>query len=292
MSRVAVAGDRPTGRLHLGNLAGSLAGRAALQETHRCVFLVADLRALADPLLDIRGLSRELVLDWMSAGLDPGRSTFALQSLLPEIGELSLLLDALYPRLLGRAPRAADLLLFRPDEVPVGEEQAGDVEVAREIARRFNLSFGRVFTEPRAVVGRTLPGVDGAARMSKSQGNAIHLSDGPREVERRVRAMSWEAALACHAAFNPDRGEVEDLRRRCRPGDVEAKERLARVLNARLEPLRQRRRELERIDTEDLLREGSRRAREFAACALEEVRARVRLPPATGRSRPGSSLHA
>jgi tryptophanyl-tRNA synthetase len=171
--RVAVAEDRPTGRLHLGHLVGSLRNRVALQETHRCVFLVADLRALAEPPLDIRGFSREIVLDWLSVGLDPHRSTFALQSLVPEIGQLAALLSSVAPTSL----TAAGLLLFRADEVPVGLEEAGEVELARDLARRFNLTYGRVFAEPRAVPGSALAGT-------------IFLSDGPGDVERRLDAMT------------------------------------------------------------------------------------------------------
>lgn len=260
--RVAVAEDRPTGRLHVGHLVGSLRNRVALQETHRCLFLVADLRALADPPLDIRGFSREIVLDWLSVGLDPQRSTFVLQSLVPEIGALFALLSRVVPTT--RAfplLMAADLLLFRADEVPVDVEEAGDVELVRELARRFNLTYGPVFSEPGVVLGRALSG-------------AILLSDGPGDVERRVAAMPEEERVGYQEAFGADR------------------EGLAAAVNRVLEPIRERRARLDGTDAEELLREGSRRAREMAGPALEEARVRARLLPATGRSRPASAYHA
>lgn len=260
--RVAVAEDRPTGRLHLGHLVGSLRNRVALQETHRCVFLVADLRALEDTPLDIRGFTREIVLDWLSVGLDPRRSTFALQSLVPEIGELWALLSRVAPS--SRAfplLTAADLLIFRADEVPVGPEGAADVGLVRELARRFNLTYGPVFAEPGAVLGGSLPAT-------------ISLSDGPRDVERRVAAMTDEERAGYQEAFHADRDG------------------LAGAVNRTLDPIRERRARLSGADPEELLREGSRQAREIAVPALEEVRVRARLLPATGRSRTASAYHA
>jgi tryptophanyl-tRNA synthetase len=321
---VVVAGDRPTGRLHLGHLVGSLEGRRRLQDSHRSIFLVADLHALTDrrgPDPELRRHCREIVLDWMSAGLDPARATFALQSRIPEIGQLAVLLSMLCP--VARAERiptlkeaatsdalslgllgypvlmAADVLLFQATDVPVGEDQESHLELVRELARRFNQTYGELFPEPRPLLSDVprLVGTDGARKMSKSLDNAIHLSDAAEEVERRVRGMFTDPqrvrsdipgrvegnpVFVYHELFNADRAEVEDLKNRYRAGrvgDVEVKTRLARALNLYLEPIRQRRRQLERerTDAEAILREGTARAREAARPTLDAARERMGL---------------
>jgi tryptophanyl-tRNA synthetase len=332
---VAVSGDRPTGRLHLGHLIGSLRDRLALQETHRCYFLVADLHFLtthAGRTAEAGPHTAEIVLDWMSAGLDPGRSAFVLQSAVPEIAELAVVLSMLCP--VPRARRiptlkekiaegnlgesyslgllaypvlmAADVLAFRATAVPVGEDQLPHLELVRELARRFNRAFGPAFEEPRPFGGAPrLVGTDGARKMSKSAGNAIFLSDDPATVARRVRGMFTDPrrirgdvpgtvegnpVFEYHDRFNPDRAEVEDLKARYRAGrvgDVEVKDRLAKAVNAVLDPIRERRRQLEsrRAAVPEILAEGSRRARRAARQTLEEVlhRMGIGLPAARRR---------
>ncbi len=332
---VLVAGDRPTGRLHLGHWVGSLEERVALQDENRCYFLVADLHALTthhDRAEEVRAFTLEVVLDWMSVGLDPKRSMFVLQSQIPEVAELAVVLSSLcsvprarrVPALKETVPdlgtdenislgllsypilMAADVLLFRADRVAVGEDQLGHVELVRELARRFNHLYGPYFVEPEPVLGRAsrLVGTDGAAKMSKSRGNAIYLSDDRATVERRVHGMFTDPrrvrsdipgqvednpVFIYHGHFNPDRAEVEDLRSRYRAGkvgDVEVKEKLARALNAFLDPIRERRRELEsRKETLwEILWEGSRQARRVANESLRSILGHLPLavPPRSG----------
>ena len=214
-----LTGDRPTGRLHLGHYVGTLRNRVALQDDYDCFFLLADLHLLTtrlERLDEIRANAREIVLDYLSVGIDPARSTIVLQSLIPQTAELQLIFSMLVtvPRL-QRVPtlkevmkdlhiqqpslgllaypvlQAADILIVRGEIVPVGKDQASHLEVTREIARRFNEQFAPVFPEPKTRIGDvgTLPGVDGKAKMSKSLDNAIYLSDDPEDVRRKVMGM-------------------------------------------------------------------------------------------------------
>jgi tryptophanyl-tRNA synthetase len=214
-----LTGDRPTGPLHLGHYVGSLENRLRLQDEYECFFIIADFHVLTTAYEDpspVRDNVRELVLDYLSVGIDPEKSTIYLQSLVPEVAEISLLFGMLVsvPRL-QRIPtlkdvirdlkletaslgllsypvlQSADILMVKGEVVPVGKDQASHVELTREIARRFNTLYGPVFPEPQALVGRvpTLPGTDGMKKMSKSLGNTIFLSDDEKTVERRVMSM-------------------------------------------------------------------------------------------------------
>ncbi|HEX9246684.1 MAG TPA: tryptophan--tRNA ligase [bacterium] len=214
-----LTGDRPTGRLHVGHYVGSLENRLRMQEEYECFFLIADYHVLttgAEKTREIAGNIRELVLDYLSVGIDPAKSTIYLQSLVPEVAVLHLIFSMLttVPRL-QRVPtlkevmrdlkletaslgllsypvlQAADILMVRADVVPVGKDQASHLEVTREIARRFNEQYGEVFPEPRTLTGRvgTLVGTDGQAKMSKSLDNAIYLSDDAATVTRKVGKM-------------------------------------------------------------------------------------------------------
>jgi tryptophanyl-tRNA synthetase len=214
-----LTGDRPTGKLHLGHWVGSLENRVRLQDEYECFFLVADYHMLTtrlENLGEIEQYVRDLVLDYLPAGIDPERSVVYLQSLAPQVAELHLLLSMMItvPRL-QRVPslkemmrnlhieqpsygllgypvlQAADILMVRANLVPVGKDQASHLEVTREIARRFNDLFGPVFPEPETLIGDvpTLVGTDGKAKMSKSLNNTIFLSDDAQTVERRVRSM-------------------------------------------------------------------------------------------------------
>jgi tryptophanyl-tRNA synthetase len=259
------------------------------------------------------------VLDYLSVGMDPERSTIFLQSLVPEIPELYMLFSMLVsvPRL-QRMPalkevmrdlkletatlglleypvlQAADILCVRGDVVPVGKDQASHVELTREIARRFNDLYRPVFPEPEALIGEvpTLPGTDGKTKMSKSVGNAIFLSDDAETVRRKVMSMYTDPTrihatdpghvrgnpvFTYHDAFNGDKEEVADLKRRYRRGrvgDVEVKQRLIRVLDAFLEPIRERRARYEARPglTEEIVEAGSRRARQEAQETLRLAR--------------------
>lgn len=216
-----LTGDRPTGKLHLGHYVGSLKNRVRLQDEYECFFIIADLHTLTtrperSAIESIGENAREMVLDYLSVGIDPQRSTIYLQSAVPEIYELNLLFEMLVtvPRLqrlpsLKDMARSADLqempfgllgypvlqsgdiLLPRAHLVPVGKDNEAHVELTREIARRFNYLYGEVFPIPDVLVGEvpTLVGTDGSAKMSKSLNNAILLSDDEKTVEKKVRGM-------------------------------------------------------------------------------------------------------
>ena len=310
-----LTGDRPTGKLHLGHYVGSLANRVRLQDEYECFFIIADLHTLTtrperEHILEIRHNVREIVLDYLAVGIDPEKSTIFVQSAIPGTYELNLIFEMLtsVPRLeripslkeMARDARletmpfgllgypvlqAADILLPRAHLVPVGKDNQAHVELARELARRFNRLYGQVFPIPAVLLSEvpTLVGIDGV-RMSKSRGNAIYLSDDAETVERkahgmytdprRVRAdvpgrVEGNPIFVYHDVFNPDRDEVEDLKERYRQGkvgDVEVKRKLARAINAFLEPLRERRATYETQPglVDDILIEGVRSTRSVA----------------------------
>ena len=215
-----VSGMRPTGRLHLGHLIGALGNWVPLQAQYDCFYFVADWHALTSDFADTNQLTSytyENVADWIGAGLDPEKSTFFVQSLVPEHAELYLLLSMVVPvPWLERVPtykeqqdnlkdkdlssigflgypllQTADVAMYDAQFVPVGEDQVAHLELAREAVRRFNNFFGEVLVEPQPLLttfGR-LPGLDGDKKMSKSLGNTIHLSDEPDEVKKKVMRM-------------------------------------------------------------------------------------------------------
>ena len=286
-----LTGDRPTGPLHLGHYVGTLANRVRLQDEYEVFLLVADYHALTrhvekEHVVATRQFTRDLVLDYLSVGIDPDKTTIYVQSDVPSVCELHLLFSMLttVPRL-DRVPtlkevmdaenieqatygllgypvlQAADILHVKAHLVPVGKDQASHLEVTREIARRFNFLYGEVFPEPDTLIGDvpTLLGTDGKAKMSKSLGNAIMLSDDAKTVEQKVRGMYTDPTriradipanpegnpvFQYHDAFNPNKNEVEDLKARYRTGkvgDVEVKKKLAVALDNFLEPIRERR---------------------------------------------------
>jgi tryptophanyl-tRNA synthetase len=317
-----LTGDRPTGKLHLGHYVGSLHNRVELQEDYDCLFIIADLHMLTtqpkkEQVERVARNVRDIVLDYLAAGIDPAQSTIFLQSAVPETYELNLLLGMLVsvPRL-ERLPslkdmardanldvmpfgllgypvlQAADILLPRAHLVPVGQDNEAHVEVTREIARRFNRLYGEVFPIPDVLSeGPTLVGTDGQGKMSKSRGNAIFLSDDAETVKRKVMGMYTDPrrvradipgrvegnpVFVYHDAFNPDPGEVEDLKERYRQGkvgDVEVKRKLARAINGFLDPLRERRAYYESQPglVDDILLEGIRRTRGIAQETMKKV---------------------
>ena len=319
-----LTGDRPTGRLHLGHLVGSLRNRVRLQDEYECFFIIADLHTLTTrperQAISLIGENvHEIVLDYLAAGIDPQRSSIFLQSAVPETYELNLIFEMLVtvPRLerlpslkdMARAEdleqlpfgllgypvlQAADILLPRAQLVPVGKDNEAHVEVTREIARLFNTLYGEVFPLPESLIGEvpTLVGTDGKARMSKSLGNAIYLSD-PADVvtvkvmqmytdPKRVRAdipgtVEGNPVFIYHDAFNPDKEEVAELKERYRQGkvgDVEVKRRLATALNLALDPLRDQRAKLASRAglVEEVLVEGTARLRVEARQTMALVR--------------------
>lgn len=217
---ILVTGDRPTGKLHIGHLVGSLENRVKFQDDYDCFFLVADLHMLTthyDKVKEVERNTLEMVMDWLAVGMDPERSTFYVQSQIPYITELYAMLAMIcgVPRaeriptlkekiqdmgvgenysvgLLGYPVlMAADILMFKATKVPVGEDQLSHIELTRELARRFNFLYGDFFAEPDPVISETsrLVGTDGNRKMSKSLDNCIYLSDDAKEVETRVRSM-------------------------------------------------------------------------------------------------------
>lgn len=323
--RRVLTGDRPTGKLHLGHYIGSLQARVRYQNDpqYECYFIIADLHALTTQpkkadILAMRENIREMVLDYLAVGIDPEKSTIFVQSAVPETYQLNLIFEMLVtlPRLtrlptikdMARAAnidvdalpfglvgypvlQAADILLPRAHVVPVGRDNLAHVELAREIARRFNRYYGKVFPLPEAVVPEVevLPGIDGEAKMSKSRGNAILLSDDPETVRQKVMQMKTSSRhpeepgdptkslpLLYHRLFNDDKEEVQELWERYSKGgitDKEIKERLARALNRFLDPIRERRvYYAQRADwVEEILVEGTRRMRRIARETMEMV---------------------
>lgn len=323
MKRI-LTGDRPTGRLHLGHLVGTLRNRTLLQEEYDCYFLIADLHTLTtrpDPqrIAEIPGNIEQMLLDYLAVGIDPERSVIYLQSAVPEVYELNLLFEMLVtvPRLsripslkdMARAAglvempfgllgypvlQAADILLARADAVPVGRDNESHVELAREIARRFNSTYGEVFPVPEVIPGEvpSLVGTGGKAKMSTSLNNAIYLSDDADTVRSKVFSMYTDPArvradipgkvrgnpvFVYHDLFNPDKEQVSDLKeryRRGKVGDVEVKQKLAAALNDYLEPVRQKRGTYEKDAPRlrKILRSGTRRMQEEAALTMRMVR--------------------
>jgi tryptophanyl-tRNA synthetase len=318
-----LTGDRPThDAFHLGNYAGTLANRVRLQDEYDTFLFLADLHLLTTRLNDLNEIQdniRGLVLDYLSVGIDHEKTTIYLQSLVPEVLELSWIFMSLVsvPRA-QRIPtlkevvrdlkletasmallsypilQAADILMVKGDLVPVGKDQLSHVELTREIARRFNDTFAPVFPVPEPLVGSvpTLPGLDGQAKMGKSLGNAIFLTDDADTVRRKVMSMYTDPkriradipgrvqgnpVFTYHDAFNDDEAEVDDLKARYRKGtvgDVEVKQKLTAALNRFLDPIRERRARFaeETGLVEEILRQGTARARDECLQTLAEAR--------------------
>ena len=234
---ILVTGDRPTGSLHLGHYVGTLENRLKLQNDYECFFLIADLHMLTthnERVSELRENIESLVIDWLSIGLDPNKSCFYLQSLVPEINELTLLLSMIcsVPRV-QRIPTlkektaqmgdnenysvgllsypilmSADILIFNANKVPVGEDQLSHVELARELSRRFNSLYGETIVEPEPLISEfsRLVGIDGKSKMSKSLNNCIYLSDNEDQVMKKVMKMFTDPNRT-----SPDvPGKVED----------------------------------------------------------------------------------
>lgn len=319
-----LTGDRPTGKLHLGHYVGSHKNRVKLQDEYDCFFIVADYHTLTtapekEKILQIKENTRRLVLDYLSIGIDSQKSTIYLQSGVPEVCELALLFSMLIsvPRL-QRVPtlkevmrdlkietaslgllfypvlQAADILMVRANLVPVGKDQASHLEVTREIARRFNELYGETFPLPDTLIGEvpTLPGTDGKAKMSKSLGNCIYLSDDAKTVEEKVMNMYTDPTRIHPTdpghiegnpvfiyldAFGMDKEKIpeyKELYQTGKVGDVEVKKYLTFVLNEFLEPIRQKRKEFEKNPTlvDQILREGTQKAKTEAQKTLQLAR--------------------
>lgn len=318
-----LTGDRPTGPLHLGHYVGTLKNRVKLQSEFDCFFIMADLHTLTtdfskEKTSTIRDRVRGLVLDYLSVGIDPAKCTIYQQSKVPQVTYLASLFTNLItvPRA-ERVPtlkdvirdlhlqqpslgllnypvlQAADILMVKANLVPVGKDQESHVEVTREIADTFNKTYGEVFPIPKALIGEggTLVGTDGQAKMSKSIGNCIYLSDDEDTVNKKVRGMYTDPTrikatdpgkvegnpvFIYHDTFNDNKAEVEDLKNRYRQGtvgDVEVKTKLALAINKFLTPIRDRRAQFEgKFDLIDgIIEDGSKKAASEAQKTLDEV---------------------
>lgn len=320
---IILTGDRPTGPLHLGHYVGSLRNRVELQHTHRQYVLLADAQAVTDNADDpakVRLSVTEVALDYLAVGIDPDISTICVQSALPALAELTLLYlnfvtvarlernptikDEIQARGFGRdipagflcypASQAADITAFKATIVPVGEDQAPIIEQTNELVRRLNRQAGRtLLPEAKALIPRTgrLPGVDGKAKMSKSQGNAIALSASDAEIEAAVQRMYTDpnhlrasdpgriegnVVFTYLDAFDTDVEAVAELKAHYRKGglgDMPLKRRLTSILQATLAPIRERRTVLARDPDYimDVLRTGTARSREVTERTKQEV---------------------
>src|SRR5918994_5026164 len=250
---IIVSGARPTGRLHLGHLHGALKNWNRLQENYRCYFFVADWHALTTDYASPQGINqstREMVMDWLSIGLEPTRSVVFRQSRVKEHAELHLLYSMITPvpwlernptykeqikELVGKdlstygflgypVLQAADIVMYKGSKVPVGVDQAPHVELTREIVRRFNQIYRPVFPEPEVLLTETqkLPGLDGR-KMSKSYNNAVFLSDPPEEIDKKLsRMMTDPARVKRTDPGEPEKCPAFELHKiYCTPEDIE-----------------------------------------------------------------------
>lgn len=308
-----LTGDRPTGRLHLGHLVGSLRERVALQGTHECFNIVADLHTLttrprAEQIRELPHNVRDMVLDLLSVGIDPEQTVIYLQSGVPAVYDLAILLQMLTPTarlqqldsvrdmaaaaniegqmslgLLGYPVlQAADILMARAELVPVGGDNLAHVEIARELATRFNELYGPLFTPPQARSSRVrmLPGVgdedDRARKMSKSVQNAIWLIDDTATVRAKVKTLDRAGLAAFADAFVADVAEREALVAGAEGDTSEAAlvDAVCSAIERELAPIRARRAELgdERGRIEEILVDGTISARQVAYETLQRVR--------------------
>ena len=343
MEKIILTGDRPTGRLHVGHYVGSLRRRVELQnsgEYSKIFIMIADAQALTDNIENpekVRQNIIEVALDYLSCGLDPAKSNILIQSQIPELCELTFYyMDLVTVARLQRNPtvkseiqmrnfeasipvgfftypisQAADITAFKATTVPVGEDQLPMIEQTREIVRKFNSVYDEVLVEPSALISTNqaclrLPGIDGKAKMSKSLGNCIYLSDEPEDIRKKIMSMFTDPnhlrvqdpgrvegnpvfiylEAFCKDEYFPEflpeyqnLEELEDHYRRGGLGDVKVKKFLNNVMQAELSPIRARRKEWEqRIpDVMDILREGSRVAEAKAAETLNNVKASMRI---------------
>ena len=343
MSKIILTGDRPTGRLHVGHYVGSLRKRVELQnsgEYDKIFIMIDDAQALtdnADYPEKIRQNIIEVALDYLSCGLDPAKSTLFIQSQIQELTELTFYyMNLVTVSRLQRNPtvkseiqmrnfetsipvgfftypisQAADITAFKATTVPVGEDQLPMIEQCREIVRKFNSVYGETLVEPEALVPQNevccrLPGLDGKAKMSKSLGNCIYLSDSADEVRTKIMSMftdpnhlkvSDPGSLEGNTVFTyldafckdeqferylPEYANLDELKahyQRGGLGDVKVKKFLNNVMQEELEPIRNRRKELQKQipDIYEILKKGSEVAREEAAKTMSEVKAAMKI---------------
>ncbi len=319
--QIVLSGMRPTGPLHLGNYAGALRNWIRLQDLYRCYYSIVGWHALSSEYKDskaIKGNCFEVAVDWLSAGLDPQRCVLFMQSEVKEHAELHLILSMVTPLpWVERVPtfkeqlqelaekdlntygflgypvlQAADIVVYRADAVPVGEDQAAHLELTREIVRRFNRIFGEIFPEPQTLLTEVprLAGTDGR-KMSKSYGNAIYLKDGPEEIKRKILPMVTDTrrkrrtdpgepndcpVFTLHRAFVP-KEKQDEVAQGCRTAGIGCRDCKAVVIEhliRMLEPIREKRARFEQNPRLiwDILEEGNGKARAAAQATMAVVR--------------------
>lgn len=326
---IILTGDRPTGPLHLGHYVGSLANRVRLQNEYTQYVMLADVQALTDNYEHpekVRANVLQVALDYLSVGIDPAKTTIFIQSMIPEIAELTIFyLNFVSVARLSRNPtvkteiaqkgygdsvsagflmypvsQAADITVVKGTLVPVGEDQLPMIEQTNELVRAFNRTYNTdVLKEAKALIPKVarLPGIDGKAKMSKSLGNAIYLSDSPEEVAAKVMKMYTDpdhihvadpgkiegnTVFSYLDLFDPNSAEVEELKahyQRGGLGDVKVKRRLIEVLNGFLDPIRAKRAEFAK-DPQEVMRivlDGTQKIRAIAAQTMQEVRSVMHL---------------
>jgi len=325
---IVLTGDRPTGPLHLGHLVGLLQQRVVLQNVYKQYVMIADIQALTDNVENpekIRSNVLEVMLDYVAVGIDPAKTTFFIQSMIPEIAELTVLyLNLVTVNRLRRNPtvkteiqqkgyeetvtagflmypisQTADITIVKGTKVPVGDDQLPVIEQGNEIVRSFNRIYGPVFPEIQALLSSTprLPGTDGKAKMSKSMGNAIFLSDSANVVAQKVMSMYTDPGHI-HVAdpgtvegnvvfmyldiFDPNKDEVTQLKehyQRGGLGDVTIKRRLITLLDGLLSPIRKKRLEYaqDMAHVKQILLAGTQSVQEVAAHTMREVRVSMKL---------------
>ncbi len=343
MSKIILTGDRPTGRLHVGHYVGSLRQRVQLQNTgayDKVYIMIADAQALTDNAEHpekVRKNIIEVALDYLACGLDPAKSTIFIQSMVPQLTELTFYyMNLVTVSRLQRNPtvkneikmrnfeasiptgffcypisQAADITAFRATVVPVGEDQLPMLEQCKEIVHKFNSVYGETLVDPDIMLPQNdaclrLPGIDGKAKMSKSLGNCIYLSDEPEDIKKKVMSMytdpdhvrvedpgkiegntvfTYLDAFSTEehfAKFLPDYANLDELKahyQRGGLGDVKVKKFLNNVLQDVLEPIRERRHYWEQRIPEvyEILRAGSKEAEDAAAATLHDVREAMRI---------------
>jgi tryptophanyl-tRNA synthetase len=323
---IILSGMRPTGRLHMGNMMGALMNWVQLQNEYECFFTVVDWHALTtgyENTADIKENIRQMVIDWLSVGLDPEKCTIFVQSQVKEHAELHLLLSMITPlSWLERCPTykdqlkqlesreintygflgypvlmAADILVYKSDRVPVGEDQQPHIELAREIVRRFNYLYDPVFPEPVALYTKfkVLPGIDGR-KMSKSYANYIEIAATPKEIEDKVKMMVTDPArirkndpghpgicnvYAFFGAFDEEDSlkELKDVCEKGMIGCVQCKKNLSNLIVKRTEFIREKRLILEKDPhvIDEILEQGANKARQVAQKTLYEVRNAMKI---------------
>jgi len=316
-----LSGHRPTGLLHIGHYEGTLRNWAALQDDYDCYFMIADWHALTTDYEDTETMPErveQIAIDWLASGLDPERSTLFVQSDVPAHAELYLLLGMVTPvSWLERCPtykdkianlsegsgpgfgllgypvlQAADIVMYKANVVPVGEDQLPHLELTREIVRRFNNFYGDIFPEPDAMLAEfaLVPGTDGR-KMSKSYGNDIKLADTPDDVRKKMKSMFTDPTklrmgdpghpdecpvFVYHRMYDDDPARIEEIKMQCESGElgcVDCKVSATEKLLASLGPVMERRAELaDNVDyVHEVLAEGAEKARAVAQGTIDEV---------------------